>query len=227
MAKYYGYCYDENGKFTEMIPIDEKPIYEKQTFYREETKEVVTEEKLCELHQSIEDGTYKPEIDEETGEELPVISKYECPNCVMRSVEYETIKVPYEENVVIGYEPDLPANCTLEVCPWLAYEPVFKEGKWVKTVEPKPEEPKPEEPSELEKIKQQLANIQKELEDIKNQKPPTIDETEVPIAFAAPIQDTPDYEHEINKIKQVIPNLGEQIVDLHSRIADLENKEQV
>ena len=49
MAKYYGYCYDENGKFTEMIPIDEKPIYEKRTFYREEQKEVVTEEKLCAL----------------------------------------------------------------------------------------------------------------------------------------------------------------------------------
>lgn len=60
MARQYGYCYDENGKFTEMIPIDEKPIYEKQTFYREEQKEVVTEEKLCELHQSIEDGTYVP-----------------------------------------------------------------------------------------------------------------------------------------------------------------------
>ncbi|MFB7121730.1 hypothetical protein [Bacillus tropicus] len=209
MAKYYGYCYNENGKFTEMIPIDEKPIYEKQTFEREEQKEVVTEEKLCELHQNGEEG------------------KQECPDCVMRSVELVTVKVPYEEDVIVGYEPDLPPNCTLEVCPWLAYEPVFKEGKWVKTVEPKPEEPQPEKPSELEKIKQQLADIQKELEDIKNQKPPTIDETEVPIAFAAPIQDTPNYEHEINKIKQVIPNLGEQIVDLNNRIADLENKEQV
>ncbi|EPC06037.1 hypothetical protein ACQVU0_31290, partial [Bacillus paranthracis] len=59
----YGYCYNNEGKFTKMIPIDEKPIYEKQTFYREETKEIVTEEKLCALHQSIEDGTYKPEID--------------------------------------------------------------------------------------------------------------------------------------------------------------------
>lgn len=222
MAKYYGYCYDENGKFTEMIPIDEKPIYEKQTLYREEQKEIVTEEKLCELHQSIEDGTYGPN---QESEEEPV-SKYDCPDCVMEHIEYETIKVPYEEDVLIGYEPDLPPNCTLEVCPWLAYEPVFKEGKWVKTVEPKPEEPKPEEPSELEKIKQQLADIQKELEDIKNQKPPTLDEPEVPITFAAPIQDTPDYEHEINKIKQVIPDLGEQIVDLNNRIADLESKEQ-
>ncbi|WP_368905009.1 hypothetical protein [Bacillus wiedmannii] len=223
MAKYYGYCYDSKGRFTEMIPLEEKPIFEKQTFYREETKEIITEEKLCELHQSLENGTYEPD---QENEEEPV-SKYECPDCVMKHIKYETIKVPYEEDVVIGYEPDIPENCTLEVCPDGIYYPLFKDGKWVKTVEPTPEEPKPEEPTELEKIKQQLADIQKELEDIKNQKPPTIDETEVPIAFAAPIQGTPDYEHEINKIKQVIPNLGEQIVDLHSRIADLENKEQV
>ncbi|CUB08507.1 hypothetical protein BN2127_JRS1_00289 [Bacillus cereus] len=223
MAKYYGYCFNAEGKFTEMIPLEEKAITEKQTFYREETKEIVTEEKLCELHQSIEDGTYVP--DSENVEEP--ISKYDCPDCVMAHVEYETIKVPYEEDVVIDYEPDIPENCTLEVCPDLIYAPIFKEGKWVKTFEPEPVEPQPEEPSELEKIKQQLADIQKELEDIKNQKPPTLDETEVPITFAAPIQDTPDYEHEINKIKQVIPNLGEQIVDLNSRIADLENKEQV
>lgn len=223
MAKYYGYCYDEEGRFTEMIPLEEKEITEKQTFYREETKEIITKEKLCELHQSIMDGTYVP--DPESTEEA--ISKYDCPDCVMARVDYETIKVPYEEDVVIGYEPDIPANFTLDIPPDGIYYPLFKEGKWVKTAEPKPEEPKPEELSELEKIKQQLADIQKELEDIKSQKPPTIDETEVPIAFAAPIQDTPDYEHEINKIKQVIPNLGEQIVDLHSRIADLENKEQV
>ena len=171
MAKYYGYCYDENGKFTEMIPIDEKPIYEKQTFYREEQKEVVTEEKLCTLHQSIEDGTYQPEIDDKTGEELPVISKYECPDCVMRSVEYETIQVPYEEEVVVGYEPDIPTNCTLEVCPWLAYEPVFKEGKWVKTVEPKIEEPQPQEPSELEKIKKQQELMQQAMDEMIIQNP--------------------------------------------------------
>ncbi|MEW9167034.1 hypothetical protein [Bacillus pacificus] len=171
MAKYYGYCYDENGKFTEMIPIDEKPIYEKRTFEREEQKKIVTEEKLCALHQSIEDGTYKPKIDEETGEELPVISKYECPDCVMFGVEYETIKVPYEEDVIVGYEPDIPLNCTLEVCPWLAYEPVFKEGKWVKTVEPKPEEPQPQEPSELEKIKKQQELMQQAMDEMIIQNP--------------------------------------------------------
>ncbi|MCU4924000.1 hypothetical protein OCF68_24775 [Bacillus cereus] len=222
MAKYYGYCYDKEGEFTEMIPLEEKAITEKQTLYREEIKEIVTEEKLCELHQSIEDGTYIP-----TQENEEPVSKYNCSECVMEHIEYETIKVPYEEEVVIGYEPNIPANCTLDIPPNCIYYPKFVDGKWVKTVEPTPEEPKPEEPSELEKIKQQLADIQKELEDIKNQKPPTPDETEVPIVFSAPIQDTPDYEHEINKIKQVIPNLGEQIVDLNSRIADLESKEQL
>lgn len=162
MAKYYGYCYDENEKFTEIIPIDEKPIYEKQIFYREEQKEVVTEEKLCELHQSIEDGTYEP--DQESVEEP--ISKYECPDCVMRNVEYVLVQVPYKENVIVGYEPDIPENCTLEVCPWLAYEPVFKEGKWVKTVETKPEEPQPQEPSELEKLKKQLELMQQAMDEM-------------------------------------------------------------
>ncbi|MHC2836217.1 hypothetical protein [Bacillus sp. F9_6S_D1_P_5] len=166
MAKYYGYCYDAEGKFTEIIPIDEKPIYEKQTLYREEQKEVVTEEKLCDLHQSIEDGTYEPVIDEETGEELPVVSKYECPNCVMHSVEYETIKVPYEEDIIVGYEPDIPENCTLEVCPWLGYEPVFKDGKWVKTVEPEPVEPQPEKSSELEELKKQMELMQKAMDEM-------------------------------------------------------------
>ncbi|HFJ9417701.1 hypothetical protein PDL16_01185 [Bacillus cereus group sp. BY9-3LC] len=167
MARQYGYCYDENGKFTEMIPIDEKPIYEKRTFEREEQKKIVTEEKLCALHQSIEDGTYEP--DQENVEEP--ISKYECPDCVMHSVEYETIKVPYEEDVVIGYEPDIPPNCTLEVCPWLAYEPVFKEGKWMKTVEPKIEEPQPQEPSELEKIKKQQELMQQAIDEMIIQNP--------------------------------------------------------
>ncbi|MFK4293741.1 hypothetical protein ABH955_005049 [Bacillus sp. RC240] len=162
MAKYYGYCYDKDGKFTEMIPLNEKPIFEKQTFCREETKEIVTEEKLCELHQSIEDGTYVP--DPESVEEP--ISKYECPDCVMANVDYETIKVPYEEDVIVGYEPDIPANCTLEVCPGLIYAPIFKDGKWVKTVEPKPEEPQPEEPSELEKLKKQLELMQQAMDEM-------------------------------------------------------------
>ncbi|QEL88489.1 hypothetical protein [Bacillus mycoides] len=161
MAKYYGYCYDAHGKFTEIIPLEEKPIYEKQTFHREEQKEIITEEKLCELHQSIEDGTYEPV----EGAEEP-ISKEECPDCVMYKVEYETVQVPYEEDVIVGYEPDIPANCTLEVCPWLGYDPVFNGSKWLKTVEPKPEEPKPEEPSELEKLKKQQELMQQALDEL-------------------------------------------------------------
>ncbi|PFV87189.1 hypothetical protein COL21_29175 [Bacillus thuringiensis] len=172
MAKYYGYCYDENGKFTEIVPIDEKPIYEKQTFYRDEQKEVVTEEKLCELHQSIANGTYEPplpdpgEDPEEALQYEEPISKYECPDCVMRKVEYETVQVPYEEDVIVGYEPDIPVNCTLEVCPDLIYAPIFKDDKWVKTAEPKPEEPKPEEPSELEKLKKEMKLMQKAIDEL-------------------------------------------------------------
>ncbi|HHI3604919.1 TPA: hypothetical protein QCU10_001437 [Bacillus anthracis] len=166
MAKYYGYCYDENGKFTEMIPLEEKEITEKQTFYREEMKEIVTEEKLCKLHQSIVEGAYKPS----EGEEEP-ISKYDCPDCVMANVEYETFKVPYEEDVVIGYEPDIPENCTLEVCPDGIYYPIFKDGKWIKTVEPKPEEPQPQEPSELEKVKKQQELMQQAMDEMIIQNP--------------------------------------------------------
>lgn len=137
MAKYYGYCYDSNGKFTVMIPLEEKTVYEKQTSYREDMKEVVTEEKLCEVHQENEDG------------------KFECPNCVMHKVEYVPIKVPYEENVIVGYEPDIPENCTLEVCPDLIYDPVFKDGKWIKLKPELPSQPEPG-PSEMDKLKAEL-----------------------------------------------------------------------
>lgn len=170
----YGYCYDENGKFTEMIPIDEKPIYEKQTFYREEQEEVVTEEKLCELHQSIEDGTYvpveipQPEVEGEDDEYPPIyeepIDKHDCPDCVMHSVEYETIKVPYEEDVIVGYEPDIPPNCTLEVCPGLAYKPVFKDGKWVKTYEPEI----PEVPEVIDPPQTDLSKLLSRVEDLED-----------------------------------------------------------
>ncbi|MFE9082244.1 hypothetical protein [Bacillus mobilis] len=166
MAKYYGYCYNEEGKFTEMIPLEEKPIYEKRTLYREETKEIVTEEKLCQLHQSIEDGTYVP--DPENVEEP--VSKYDCPNCVMANVDYESIKVPYEEDVVIGYEPDIPENCTLEICPDGIYYPLFKDGKWVKMVEPEFKYPK-EEPTELEKLKKQQELMQRAIDEMIIQNP--------------------------------------------------------
>lgn len=161
MAKYYGYCYDKEGEFTEMIRLEEKPIYEKQTLYREETKEVVTEEKLCELHQSIEGGTYVPDQENDT-----LISKYDCPDCVMANIDYEPIKVPYEEDVIVGYEPDIPENCTVEICPDGMYYPKFVDGKWVKTVEPKPEESKLDEPSELEKLKKKQELMQSALDEL-------------------------------------------------------------
>lgn len=116
MAKYYGYCYDEEGRFTEMIPLEEKAITEKQTFYREETKEVIDEE---------------------------------------GNISIEYIKVPYEEDVVVGYEPDIPMNCTLEVCPDLIYDPVFKDGKWIKLKPELPPQPEPG-PSEIDKLKEEL-----------------------------------------------------------------------
>ncbi|MGR6912488.1 hypothetical protein RCJ96_26615 [Bacillus sp. BSL6] len=163
----YGYCYDNEGKFTEMIPLEEKAIAEKQTFYREETKEIVTEEKLCELHQSIVDGTYVPD----QGDTEEPISKYDCPDCVMANVDYETIKVPYEEEVIVGYEPNIPENCTLQVCPDLIYAPIFKNDKWLKTVVPKPEEPQPQEPSELEKIKKQQELMQQAIDEMIIQNP--------------------------------------------------------
>lgn len=151
MAKYYGYCYDEEGRFTEMIPLEEKAITEKQTFYREETKEIITKEKLCNLHQSIVDGTYKP--DPENVEEP--ISKYDCPDCVMEHIEYETIKVPYEEDVIVGYEPDIPENCTLEA-------PIYADATWDGTVwiydrDLVPPEPsKPPEPTPIEILNEKV-----------------------------------------------------------------------
>ncbi|GAB6614046.1 MULTISPECIES: hypothetical protein [Bacillus] len=167
MAKYYGYVYDENGKFTEMIPVNDKPIYEKKTFYREEVKETITQEKLCELHQSIKDGTYEPPQPEEGEEVVPhePIPKEDCHDCVMFDIKYETIQVPYEEDVIVGYEPDLPPNTTLEVCPWLAYDPVFNGEKWIKTKEPVIEEPVAE-PSELEKLKKQMELMQKAIDEM-------------------------------------------------------------
>ncbi|HFK1427326.1 hypothetical protein ABE273_00475 [Bacillus paranthracis] len=91
MAKYYGYCYNEEGRFTEMIPLEEKAITEKQN----------------------------------------------------------------EEDVVVGYEPDIPMNCTLEVCPDLIYDPVFKDGKWIKLKPELPPQPEPG-PSEMDKLKTEL-----------------------------------------------------------------------
>ncbi len=162
MAVTFGYCYDKDGRFTEMLPLEERPIYEKQPSYRRETKEVITEEKLCDLHQSITNGTYEPVEGEE-----PPIGKYECPNCVMHKVEYEDVKVPFEEDVFVGYEPIVPANCTLEVCPDLIFEPRFIEGKWVKTKDyTPPTEPTVPAKTELQDLREQLNAVKKVLDEI-------------------------------------------------------------
>ncbi|MDT3494889.1 hypothetical protein NLU03_10640 [Bacillus toyonensis] len=150
MAKYYGYCYSEEGIFTEIIPLEEKPIYEKQTFYREETQEVITPFEACKLHAD----TPIEEIDPD------------CPDCKDQTIENIPIKIPYMEDVIIGYDPDIPPNCTLEVCPDGIYYPRFIDGTWLKTVEPKPEEPQPEEPSELDKLKKQLELMQQAMDEI-------------------------------------------------------------
>ncbi|MEW9578146.1 hypothetical protein U9K47_22805 [Bacillus toyonensis] len=155
MAKYYGYCYDDEGKFTEIIPLEEKPIYEEQTFYREETQEVITPFEACKLHAD----TPIEEIDPD------------CPDCKDQTIENIPIKIPYEVDVIIGYEPDIPEKCTLEVCPDGIYYPICVEGKWVKTVEPQPEEPQPEEPqpeepSEVDKLKKTIELMQQAMDEI-------------------------------------------------------------
>ncbi|MEZ2327360.1 hypothetical protein R1C46_26550 [Bacillus tropicus] len=147
MARQYGYFYDDKGRFTEMLPLEERNIFEKQISYREEIKSVVTEEKLCELHQSIENGTYKYDLDKPQP-----ISKYECPDCTMFDIRTETIKVPYEEEVWIGSEPDVPDNCTLEPC--LYADATWDGTKWIydRDINP-PEKPtEPENPQTPEEV---------------------------------------------------------------------------
>lgn len=152
MAKYYGYCYDGLGEFTEIIPLGEKAITEEQPEKYFEDEIVKVEEKLCEKHMDgdAEDGT----------------TKEDCEDCILEHTETIQVEKTRMVTVVIGYEPDVPENCTLEICPDGIYYPKFVDGKWVKTVEPKPEEPKPEEPSELEKLKKQQELMQQALDEI-------------------------------------------------------------
>lgn len=162
MARQMGYFYDKEGKFTEMAPLEEREIWVPETYYEDELQEVVTEEKLCELHQSIKDGTYKPVEGEE-----PPVQPYECPNCVMPRVDYETVKVPHTMDVYKGKETIIPENCTLEVCPDLIFEPVFRDGKWVK-LKPDlpPVEPSKPELNELQEVREQLDKVKKVLDEI-------------------------------------------------------------
>lgn len=161
MARQQGFFYDENGKFIESRMLEEREVWVTETYYEDKLQEVVTEEKLCELHQSIKDGTYEPV----EGEDKPV-QPYECPNCIMYRVDYETVKVPYTMDVYKGKETIIPENCTLEQVPDGIYYPYFDKvlGKWIKTVEPKPPEPEVPQKSELELLKERVDAIEKVLD---------------------------------------------------------------
>lgn len=158
--RHYGYFYDKDGKFTHMDALENKAVYKKVMVEQYVPELKITEEKLCEIHTAVENGTYEPVEGEE------VQPKWLCPDCVMRKEETVHVLKPVETDEFVGYEPIVPANCTLEVVPDGIYYPIFTNGKWVKTVEPKPEEPKPEEPSELEQIKKQMELMQKALDEL-------------------------------------------------------------
>ncbi|KAB0446718.1 hypothetical protein [Bacillus toyonensis] len=144
----FGYFYDENGKFTEMRGLQERPKYKTVIKYRDEQKEIVVEEKLCEFHKTIEEGI-------EGG----------CIQCIPFSISHETIKVPYEVDEMVGFELTVPENCTVEPVPDLIFEPVFRDGHWVKMNPDLPPQP-PAEPTEMEKLKKQTELIQKALDEL-------------------------------------------------------------
>ncbi|AUR81257.1 hypothetical protein [Bacillus phage Carmen17] len=153
MAVFWGYFYDKDGRFTEMRSLPTKPIMHKYFVDTEVIEEVITNEKLCEVHQ-----------EDETG-------KYECPNCVMFRVDYVPTIKPVEHEEYIGEEPIVPANCTMEQVPDGIYEPVFKDGKWVKTKDYTPptdpvEPSKPPEKSEVEELREQLNKVKKVLDEL-------------------------------------------------------------
>ncbi|MDA1631781.1 hypothetical protein PDK11_02775 [Bacillus cereus] len=154
MAIVFGYIYDENGKFVEMIELHEGPIYKKMkkdNWVKEPRKQ---EEKLCEVHQENEKG------------------KEECPDCIMSGIIEVDINYPTIENVQVGYGvAEMPSNCTLEKVPDLNTQPLFKDGKWVKTVELEPVEPKPQEPTELDKLKKQQELMQRAMDEMIIQNP--------------------------------------------------------
>lgn len=142
----YGYLYDDNGRYLDTVLLKEKPIFGTETFYREEQREVFIEEKLCKLHKSIEEGSYVLNTDDP-----PLISKYDCPDCVMADVRYETVVVPYEETLEIGQELDIPENCTLE--PPIYTDATWDGTKWIYDRDINPPEPtEPENPQTPEEV---------------------------------------------------------------------------
>lgn len=164
MTVFWGYFYDKDGRFTEMKSLKTKSIIRKYFVDTEVIEEVITQEKLCELHQSIENGTHAPVEGEE------IVPKYDCPNCVMHRVDYVPRIVPVEHEEYLGEEPIVPENCTLEPVPDLIFEPVFRDGKWVK-LKPDlpptdPVEPSKPEVNELQELREQLDKVKKVLDEI-------------------------------------------------------------
>lgn len=156
-----GYFYDKDGKYTHADTLENKAVYETRTENQVVPELKVTEEKLCEIHTAVENGTYEPVEGEE------VLPKHLCPNCVMRREETVYVNKPVEVQDFVGYEPIVPANCTLEPCPDLIFEPVFKNGKWVKTKDyTPPTEPTVPVKNELEDMKAQLAAMKKVLDEL-------------------------------------------------------------
>lgn len=161
MTVQYGYFYDKDGKFTHIDALENKAVYKKVMVEQYVPELKITEEKLCEIHTAVEDGTYETV----EGEEVP--PKYLCPNCIMRSEETVYVNKPVETDEFVGYEPIVPANCTLEVCPDLIFEPVFKDGKWVKTKDyTPPTEPTVPVKSEVQELKEQVANLMKVVDEL-------------------------------------------------------------
>ncbi|WP_259418271.1 hypothetical protein [Bacillus toyonensis] len=154
-----GYFYDENGTYTHADTLENRAVYKKRIEDQYVPEVKITEEKLCEFHTSIENGAYEP------GENEEVPPKETCLHCVMYKEETVMVKKPVEVEDFIGYEPIVPENCTLEPCPPLIYDPVFRDGHWVKLKPDLPPQP-PEEPTEMEKLKKQMELMQKALDEL-------------------------------------------------------------
>lgn len=152
MARHYVYCYDEKGRFTESIAVEEKPIYERQKFTREEKQTIYTPEKRCDVH-GIDD-----------------MEKFECPNCVMESERYEMVTVEYEDDIIVGFEPDVPPNATLEPC--IFTDATWDGTKWIYDRDLLPPEPEPiPEPTPMEKLRTELDATQEALAELILEKP--------------------------------------------------------
>lgn len=161
MPYYTGYCYDENKRFTTTISFTERPVYERQTVIREEWVENVTPEILCDYHDGILRGTIEPDP---INPEKP-LDKWQCPDCVMEIVDAGMVQISSEEDVLIGFEPDVPPNCTLEPCLYTAA--TWDGTKWIYDKDLLPPEPEPiPEPTPMEILRTELNATQEALAEL-------------------------------------------------------------